>query len=106
MVHSVARPQSQRARQIEITAQYTWPAWIGATPGRMASAAAVPNTVATAADAGLDISRHLARQLDAELVAWADTILCMAPSHAHAVRGIDSTAEFLARQKQQMEEKK
>lgn len=60
----------------------------------VAGGPAQPYAVATAADAGLDISRHLARQLDAELVAWADTILCMAPSHAHAVRGIDSTADI------------
>jgi protein-tyrosine phosphatase len=60
----------------------------------VAGGPAQPYAVATAADAGLDISRHLARQLDAELVAWADTILCMAPSHAQAVHGIDSTADI------------
>jgi len=53
---------------------------------------AQPFAVRTAADAGLDISRHVARQLDENLVAWADTVLCMAPSHALAVRSIDSTA--------------
>jgi protein-tyrosine phosphatase len=54
---------------------------------------AQPFAVATAADAGLDITGHVARQLDRELVAWADTVLCMAPSHAHAVRSLDSTAD-------------
>jgi protein-tyrosine phosphatase len=55
--------------------------------------AAQPHAVATAARAGLDISGHVARQLDEELVAWADTVLCMARSHAAAVRSIDSTAD-------------
>jgi protein-tyrosine phosphatase len=59
----------------------------------VAGGPAQPYAVATAADAGLDISGHVARQLDRELVAWADTVLCMAPSHAHAVRSIDSTAD-------------
>jgi protein-tyrosine phosphatase len=55
---------------------------------------AQPYAVRTAAAANLDISAHVARQLDEELVAWADTVLCMAPSHANAVRGIDSTADI------------
>jgi protein-tyrosine phosphatase len=59
----------------------------------VAGGPAQPYAVATAAAAGLDISGHIARQLDQELVAWADTVLCMAPSHAHAVRSIDSTAD-------------
>jgi protein-tyrosine phosphatase len=54
---------------------------------------AQPHAVATAARAGLDISGHVARQLDQELVAWADTVLCMARSHATAVGNIDSTAD-------------
>lgn len=55
--------------------------------------AAQAHAVATAARAGLDISGHVARQLDEEMVAWSDTILCMAPSHAAAVRSMDSTAD-------------
>ncbi len=55
--------------------------------------AAQPFAVATAARAGLDISGHVARQLDEELVAWSDTVLCMARSHAAAVRNLDSTAD-------------
>lgn len=54
---------------------------------------AQPYAVRTAADAGLDISWHVARQLDEQMVAWADTVLCMAPSHAQVVRDIDSTAD-------------
>ncbi|MGH7565270.1 MAG: low molecular weight protein arginine phosphatase [Gemmatimonadota bacterium] len=54
---------------------------------------AQPYAVRTAAAANLDISGHVARQLDEELVAWADTVLCMAGPHANAVRGIDSTAD-------------
>lgn len=56
--------------------------------------AAQPYAVRTAAAANLDISGHVARQLDEESVAWADTVLCMAPPHANAVRGIDSTADI------------
>ena len=55
--------------------------------------AAQPYAVATAARAGVDISGHVARQLDEQLVAWSDTVLCMARSHATAVRNIDSTAD-------------
>jgi protein-tyrosine phosphatase len=55
--------------------------------------AAQPHAVATAARAGLDISGHVARQLDHEMVAWSDTVLCMAPSHAAVVRSMDSTAD-------------
>jgi protein-tyrosine phosphatase len=55
--------------------------------------AAQPFAVRTAAEAGLDINGHVARQLDEEMVAWADTVLCMAPPHANAVRSIDSTAD-------------
>lgn len=55
--------------------------------------AAQPHAVATAARAGLDISGHVARQLDEGMVAWSDTVLCMAPTHAAAVRSMDSTAD-------------
>lgn len=57
-------------------------------------APAQPHAVSTAARAGLDITRHVARQLDGEMLAWADTVLCMARSHASAVRAIDSTADI------------
>ena len=59
----------------------------------VAGGPAQPYAVATAADAELDISGHVARQLDRELVAWADTVLCMAPTHAQVVRSLDSTAD-------------
>ena len=55
--------------------------------------AAQPYAVATAARAGVDISGHVARQLDERMVAWSDTVLCMARSHAAAVRSMDSTAD-------------
>lgn len=54
---------------------------------------AQPYAVETAAAASLDISGHVARQLDEDLVRWADTILCMTRSHVRSVRAIDSTAE-------------
>lgn len=54
---------------------------------------AQPNAVAAAARASLDLSAHVARQLDDELVRWADTVLCMSPAHVRAVRSIDSAAD-------------
>jgi protein-tyrosine-phosphatase len=56
-------------------------------------APAQPHAVATAARAGVDITSHVARQLDDRMVAWADTVLCMARSHAAAVRSLDSTSD-------------
>lgn len=54
---------------------------------------AQPYAVSAAARAALDLSGHVARQLDDELVRWADTVLCMSPSHAREVRSIDSAAD-------------
>jgi protein-tyrosine phosphatase len=54
---------------------------------------AQPYAVSAAARASLDLSGHVARQLDDVLVRWADTILCMSPSHAREVRSIDSAAD-------------
>jgi protein-tyrosine phosphatase len=54
---------------------------------------AQPYAVSTAARASLDISNHIARQLDEDLVRWADTVLCMARSHVREVRSLDSTAD-------------
>lgn len=54
---------------------------------------AQPHAIETAAAASIDIGDHVARQLDEELVRWADTILCMTRSHVRSVRAIDSTAE-------------
>ena len=54
---------------------------------------AQPYAVAAAAAASLDLTGHVARQLDEELVRWADTLLCMSPSHARAVHAIDSAAD-------------
>jgi protein-tyrosine phosphatase len=49
--------------------------------------------VNTAAAASLDLSGHIARQLDEDLVRWADTVLCMTRSHARAVRSLDPAAD-------------
>jgi protein-tyrosine phosphatase len=54
---------------------------------------AQPYAVSAAARASLDLSGLVARQLDDELVRWADTVLCMSPSHAREVRAIDSAAD-------------
>ncbi|HEY7473174.1 MAG TPA: low molecular weight protein arginine phosphatase [Gemmatimonadota bacterium] len=54
---------------------------------------AQPYAIATAARASLDISGHVARQLDPELVRWADTVLCMTRSHAREVLALDSAAD-------------
>lgn len=42
-------------------------------------------SVAVARDRGLDLGRHRSRELDLELVEWADLIVAMTTSHAHGV---------------------
>ena len=54
---------------------------------------AQPFAISTAARRSLDISGHVARQLDEGQVRWADTVLCMARAHAREVRALDSTAD-------------
>ncbi|MBW3660138.1 MAG: low molecular weight protein arginine phosphatase [Gemmatimonadetes bacterium] len=52
-----------------------------------------PHSLQTAAARGLDLSSHVARPLSEELLAWADTVLAMQPSHARIVRDLDSTVD-------------
>jgi len=42
---------------------------------------------------GLDLGEHRSRELDGELVAWADLILAMTPSHAAGVSDLVPGAE-------------
>ena len=46
---------------------------------------AADNALAVAAEAGLDLSPHRTRTMSPELLAWADLVLAMGPSHLHAV---------------------
>jgi protein-tyrosine phosphatase len=55
---------------------------------------AQPFAISTAARASLDISGHVARQLDADQVRWADTVLCMTRAHAREVHALDSAADI------------
>jgi len=52
-----------------------------------------PDSQATAAAAGLDLSAHEARPLDEEIVAWADIVLGMQRAHVLQVHELDSTAD-------------
>lgn len=53
----------------------------GALPG----AAATPAAIDIAGEHDLDLSTHASQPLTSELVDWADLVLCMGPSHMHAV---------------------
>ena len=53
----------------------------GAVPG----AAATPQAVDVAGEHDLDLSAHTSQPLTPELIDWADLVLCMGPSHMHAV---------------------
>jgi protein-tyrosine-phosphatase len=55
----------------------------GAAASAGSGASAHARTVAR--EHGHDVEEHRARQLTPELVAWADLILAMSPSHLHAV---------------------
>jgi protein-tyrosine-phosphatase len=74
-------------REIE---QRGWPharvnsAGVSAGSGWPASEGAVE----AARRGGLDLSGHLSRALSSQLVAWADLILCMSPSHCSAVEAM------------------
>ena len=50
-------------------------------------------SVAVARDRGLDLSRHRSRELDLELVEWADLIVAMTTSHAAGVEQLASGTE-------------
>ena len=54
---------------------------------------AQPDAVATAAEAGLDLTGHRARPLTQDLVRWADIVLAMQASHLYTVRELDSAAD-------------
>lgn len=49
-------------------------------------APAADNAMAAAAEHGLDLSGHRSQPLTPELIAWADLILAMSPSHLQGVR--------------------
>ena len=54
----------------------------GAAPGAPAS----PHALAVTSDHQLDLTAHASQPLSPELVAWADLILAMGPSHVHAIQ--------------------
>ena len=65
-------------------------AGIAADPGQRAS----PHAAAVVSREGLDLSGHRARRLDAEIVAWADLILCMSPSHLDPVADLGGATKM------------
>lgn len=56
--------------------------------GAGAGAPASEHAAIVAGKQGLDLSAHRSRVLTSELLDWADTILVMSPSHAHAVHAL------------------
>jgi protein-tyrosine-phosphatase len=64
-------------------------AGIFAFPGQPAAGV----SVLVARERGLDLGEHRSRELDLELVEWADLILGMTPSHAAGVSGLVPDAE-------------
>lgn len=73
-------------------------AGVAAQPGGTAS----EHALAVVAEAGGDLSEHRSTPLSAELVAWADLILAMGPSHLQALHELGARdksvliTEFLA----------
>lgn len=49
-------------------------------------------SIVVARDRGLDLGAHVSRELDLELIEWADLVLAMTPSHAAGVAGFDPRA--------------
>lgn len=58
-------------------------------------AAASPLAMAIAGARGIDLGHHRSRQLTEEVAAKADVIVCMTPSHAHAVAGIAGNRDII-----------
>jgi protein-tyrosine-phosphatase len=54
--------------------------------GAMAGSAASPEAVTVAREHGLELDTHASQPLTPELIAWADLVLVMGPSHMHVVR--------------------
>lgn len=58
-----------------------------------AGGSAQPEAIATVAREGLDLTRHVAQPLTADLVGWADIVLGMQQAHVLQVRDLDSAAD-------------
>jgi protein-tyrosine-phosphatase len=54
----------------------------------LAGSPASPEVEQVLTEAGIDAPAHEASELTPEIVAWADAILVMGPSHAHAVEAM------------------
>lgn len=52
-----------------------------------------PNAVKVMKEMGLDIEKHRSRQIDAELVEWADLILTMESAHIEQIEAMFPEAE-------------
>jgi protein-tyrosine-phosphatase len=78
MAEAIAQEELRRREWSHVTVAS---AGAAAQPGVPASACAVD----VAAEHGLELAHHRARQLTAELIGWADLILTMSPAHLLAV---------------------
>ncbi len=49
------------------------------------------NSKKVMAEIGIDISGHISKQINADLIKWADKIICMSPSHVSMLESIGIT---------------
>lgn len=49
------------------------------------------NSKKVMAEIGVDISGHISKQIDCDLIKWADKIICMSPSHKEMLESIGIT---------------
>lgn len=75
LIRARAEAQSPQAAVV-VRSAGTWTA---------GEAAATDHAVAAMSERGLDIAEHRSREIDAEMLAWADLILVMAAGHAQAI---------------------
>ena len=61
--------------------------------GALDGSPAAENAVTVTREAGLDLTDHEARALTPDLVAWADLILGMSPSHLSGVADLDGASK-------------
>ena len=78
MAEAIARAEIERRgwQHVDVRSAGT-----GAIPGTGASSEAVD----VAREHGVDLTLHASRPLTPELLAWADLVLAMGPSHLHVV---------------------
>ena len=85
---NICRSPVVHALAADRLSQNGYPEWQVASAGTWAEHGELASgySIEVLADQGYDISGHRSQPIDAELLAWADLVLCLATGHAEALR--------------------